>query len=254
MIRPFLIALQFLTRVPVNIHGKISDHTIGQSLLYYPVIGGLIGACLAAILIVLNGQTSSLLLAGLLLTFWVMITGALHLDGLADSADAWLGGLGNPERTLDIMKDPRCGTAAVTVLIIVLLLKFAALEFIVRQQQWEILIISSVVARTSLLPLFLTTVYVRKSGLGTLIAIHLPRLPAWIITISIFVTLPLFFGINLLVIFVLSILVWGFIRYMMIDRLSGMTGDTAGAMVEIIELVILLGACFWPITFLPITI
>lgn len=65
--------------------------------------------------------------AALLLVFWVLATGALHLDGLADSADAWVGGLGDRERTLAIMKDPCCGPAAVVALVVVLLVKFAAL-------------------------------------------------------------------------------------------------------------------------------
>jgi adenosylcobinamide-GDP ribazoletransferase len=65
--------------------------------------------------------------AALLLTVWVLLSGGLHLDGLADSADAWLGGFGDRERTLTIMKDPRSGPIAVVVLVLVLLLKFCAL-------------------------------------------------------------------------------------------------------------------------------
>jgi adenosylcobinamide-GDP ribazoletransferase len=54
--------------------------------------------------------------AALVLILWVWSTGALHLDGLADSADAWVGGLASRERTLEIMKDPRSGPAAVTAI------------------------------------------------------------------------------------------------------------------------------------------
>ena len=78
---------------------------------------------------------SPLLQAALLLALWVALTGALHLDGLADSADAWLGGFGDPARTLEIMKDPRSGPVAVVVLVLLLLLKFSALLVVLQAQQ-----------------------------------------------------------------------------------------------------------------------
>ncbi|PWQ89005.1 adenosylcobinamide-GDP ribazoletransferase, partial [Enterococcus faecium] len=77
--------------------------------------------------------TPSPLHAALLLTLWVLLSGALHLDGLADSADAWLGGFGDRERTLRIMKDPRSGPIAVVTLVLVLLLKFCALWVLIGQ-------------------------------------------------------------------------------------------------------------------------
>lgn len=244
MIKAFLLALQLLTRFPVKIDTPISNQTMGQSVLYYPLVGSIIGFLLVAVMFIVNQHTSSLLLAGLLLTLWVMITGALHLDGLADSTDAWLGGFANPQRTLDIMKDPRCGPAAVIMLVIVLLLKWSALEYIIRHQQWQAIIIACVFSRTMILPLFLTTQYVRKNGLGSVMANHIPRQAAWIITLSVLLLLPLMMGMQTLIILIIAILIWSFMRHMMINRISGMTGDTAGASVEIMELVILLGVCF----------
>ena len=245
MIKPLLVALQLLTRLPIRINTSIDDRTMGQSLLYYPVVGGFIGALLAIILLTLHQHTSPLILAGLLLAIWVMITGALHLDGLADSADAWLGGFNDPQRTLDIMKDPRCGPAAVIILIIVLLLKWSALEYLVRHQQWQTIIIASVFARTMLLPLFLTTRYVRQNGLGSVLANHIPRGPAWIVTLGVVILLTVLSGIQTVMVIIVAIAIWLFLRHMMISRIAGMTGDTAGATLEIMELVILLSACFW---------
>jgi adenosylcobinamide-GDP ribazoletransferase len=116
-----------------------------------------------------------LLHAALLLTVWVLLSGALHLDGLADSADAWLGGFGDRERTLTIMKDPRSGPIAVVTLVLVLLLKFAALLALIEQQHALALIIVPLLGRSALLGLFLTTPYVRAGGLGQALADHLPR-------------------------------------------------------------------------------
>src|SRR3989344_9460768 len=113
MLRSFLIALQFLTRFPLPAFGRPEDRDVGRSLLFYPLIGFLIGAMLVALNEVAAG-TSEALRAALLLAAWVIVTGGLHLDVLADSADAWAGGLGDRQRTLATLKDPRRGPAART--------------------------------------------------------------------------------------------------------------------------------------------
>ncbi|HCJ29476.1 MAG TPA: adenosylcobinamide-GDP ribazoletransferase, partial [Pseudomonas sp.] len=99
--QPLLIALQFLTCLPVRLDGKPEPRAIGVSLLYYPVVGLLMGGMLVVLGMALH-DTAPALRAALVLAAWVAITGALHLDGLADSADAWLGGFGDRERTLAI--------------------------------------------------------------------------------------------------------------------------------------------------------
>ncbi|WP_372867942.1 adenosylcobinamide-GDP ribazoletransferase, partial [Pseudomonas sp.] len=121
-----LIALQFLTRLPVRLAAMPSAQETGRSLLWYPVVGLLIGLLLLGVHYLL-GDAPALLQAALLLVIWVGLSGGLHLDGLADSADAWAGGFGDRERTLAIMKDPRSGPMAVVVLVLLLLLKFVAL-------------------------------------------------------------------------------------------------------------------------------
>src|SRR5690606_7992123 len=120
---PLLIALQFLTNLPIRLPGMPAPEEQGRSLLWYPLVGLLIGLVLVCGGWLLD-DSANLLVAALLLTLWVGMTGALHLDGLADTADAWLGGFGDCERTLTIMKDPRSGPIAVVVLVLLLLLKF----------------------------------------------------------------------------------------------------------------------------------
>lgn len=105
---PFWIALQFLSSLPVSLPGMPEPRELGRSLLFYPLVGLLFGLLLWLASLLLQG-TPAPLHAALLLTLWVLLSGALHLDGLADSADAWLGGFGDRERTLQIMKDPRSG-------------------------------------------------------------------------------------------------------------------------------------------------
>ncbi len=175
---PFWIALQFLSSLPVRLPGMPEPEQLGRSLLLYPVVGLLFGVLLWLLNALLLG-TPLLLHAALLLSAWVLLSGGLHLDGLADSADAWLGGFGDRERTLLIMKDPRSGPIAVITLVLVLLLKFTALLALIEQGQTLALVIVPVLGRAALLGLFLTTPYVRAGGLGQALADHLPRRSGW---------------------------------------------------------------------------
>ena len=135
LMRGLLVALGFLTRIPVPV--RVFDDACAQrtSLAWYPMVGLIVGALLTGVFIVLPRE-HALLSAALTLLAWVVLTGGLHLDGLADSADAWVGGFGDRARTLEIMKDPRSGPAGVTAVVLLLLLKFAALARLPVENAW----------------------------------------------------------------------------------------------------------------------
>ncbi|WPN48881.1 MULTISPECIES: adenosylcobinamide-GDP ribazoletransferase [unclassified Pseudomonas] len=237
---PFWIALQFLSSLPIRLPGMPEPEQLGRSLLFYPLVGLLFGAFLWAVNGLLLG-TPLLLHGALLLTVWVLLSGALHLDGLADSADAWLGGFGDRERTLIIMKDPRSGPIAVVTLVLVLLLKFAALLALIEQQQTLALLIVPLIGRSALLGVFLTTPYVRPGGLGQALADHLPRSAGKQVLALSAVVCVVIAGLNGVVAVVLAILGFVWLRQIMLRRLGGTTGDTAGAMLELLEVAVLVG-------------
>ncbi len=232
---PLWIALQFLTRLPVRLAGMPTPQQMGRSLLFYPVVGMVIGGFLLVAIHLLDGAPVPLQ-AALLLTLWVGLTGALHLDGLADSADAWMGGFGDRERTLAIMKDPRSGPIAVVVLALLLLLKFTALLALLEQGDHLVLLLAPVLGRGALLALFLCTPYVRPGGLGDVLVAHLPRGGATIV-----VTIVLLVGVTLGGVWVMLVAagVFCWIRRLMLQRLGGTTGDTAGALLEVLECTVL---------------
>ena len=237
---PFWIALQFLSSLPITLPGMPKPQELGRSLLFYPLVGALFGGVLWGVSALLAG-TPLMLHAALLLTVWVMLSGGLHLDGLADSADAWLGGFGDRERTLTIMKDPRSGPIAVVTLVLVLLLKFCALLALIEQQQAMALLIVPLIGRGALLGVFLTTPYVRAGGLGQALADHLPRKAGWwvlVLSAAVCVTLAGYAGL-----WALMLAIPGFVwlRRVMMRRLAGTTGDTAGALLELIEVLMLVG-------------
>lgn len=242
---PFWIALQFLSSLPVRLPGMPAPQELGRSLLFYPLVGLLFGGVLFALNGLLSG-TPLLLHAALLLTVWVLLSGALHLDGLADSADAWLGGFGDRERTLTIMKDPRSGPMAVVTLVLVLLLKFAALLALIEQGHSAVLIIVPLIGRSALLGLFLTTPYVRAGGLGQALADHLPRKTGWqVLAVSVLVC-ALIAGLSGVFAVLLAALVFVWLRQVMLRRLGGTTGDTAGALLELLEVAVLVGFALIP--------
>ena len=234
----FWIALQFLTRLPAPMLREYTPQDRGRSVLYYPLVGLVIGALLVLVHTALAASDAGVR-AALLLTVWVLITGGLHLDGLADSADAWLGGHGDRGRTLDILHDPRSGPAAIMLVVLVLIVKFAALEVLVRQHAWPALLLAPVLGRAAMVGLFLTTAYVRAHGLGSAQAQHLPRRAAvGMLAVCAVGVLAALLGLGLLL---LGVTVAGvyLLRRLMLKRIGGITGDTLGATCEIIEALIL---------------
>ncbi|SNY20712.1 cobalamin-5'-phosphate synthase [Pseudomonas sp. LAMO17WK12:I6] len=237
---PLLIALQFLSSLPIRLPGMPEPQQLGRSLLFYPLVGLLFGVILWVLNLALSGAPL-LLHAALLLTVWVLLSGALHLDGLADSADAWLGGFGDRERTLTIMKDPRSGPIAVVTLVLVLLLKFCALLALIEQGDAVMLIIVPLLGRAALLGLFLTTPYVRAGGLGQALADHLPRRAGWWVLGASALACLLIAGVKAIVALVVALVGFVWLRRVMMRRLGGTTGDTAGALLELLEMVVLVG-------------
>lgn len=231
MIRPFLVAVQFLTRLPVPLRRPPSEADIGRSVLWYPLIGLLIGALLAALQWVLQSVDASLT-AAMLLTVWVVCTGALHLDGLADSADAWIGGLGDREKTLTIMKDPTCGPVGVVSIVLLLMVKFASVQTVHSPLP---LLLAPLLARTALPLLVFSTPYARTAGLGSPLARHLPRRATVLVVAITLASVLLAAPIEGLAALTCGGLAFICLRTWMVARLGGWTGDTAGALVELLE-------------------
>lgn len=228
--RAFLLALHFLTCIPVALRAAPQPEDWGRSALAYPVVGLLIGLVLCGLQL-LFGHADPLLQAALLTAAWALLTGGLHLDGLADSADAWVGGHGDRERTLAIMKDPRSGPAGVSAIVLALLLKFAALMALVKAGAWPALLLAPMLGRAGLLALLLTTPYVRPGGMGSAISAHLPR-PFAALVLILVVAAAGWYGAPALA---GGVIAWLVLRWIMMRRLNGATGDTMGAAVELVE-------------------
>ncbi len=254
------VALGFLTRVPVPAAAFGAPRAQARSLPWYPLVGAFIGALLCALAACV--PTSPPLAAALLLVAWVALTGGLHIDGLADSADAWIGGMGDRERTLAIMKDPRCGPAGVTAVVLVLLLKFAALSSLAAQASRTGLggplnaglLLAPLLARATLTAALLGMPYVREGGLGqalpqasraachaalglTTLACLMPALDTPAVPVE--WLMP-----GILAIVAAGVVAFAWLRACR-SRIGGVTGDTCGALAEMVEVAVLVALACW---------
>ncbi|HEY2035506.1 MAG TPA: adenosylcobinamide-GDP ribazoletransferase, partial [Steroidobacteraceae bacterium] len=211
--------------------------------------GSLWGVALA------GSRLPTLLGAAIVLAVWVLITGALHLDGLADVADAWVGGHGDRERTLGIMKDPRSGPVAIAVVSCLLLLKFAALAALgthLPGEPWRNprlaagCVLPPLLARTAIPLLFAHTPYVRPQGIAQDLAAHQSRRAGVLIAaLAVLGTLAAC-GLVGAVALGAAALAYGVVRAGLVKRLGGFTGDGAGALIEVIETACLIAVAAAP--------
>lgn len=238
--RAFLIALQFLTLWPVTLSSRPHPDEEGRAVLYYPLVGILIGILLVVIAALAGAVFAPPVVAALLLIAWAMATGALHLDGLADSADGWLGGRGERARTLRIMQDAHSGAAGVVAVVVVLLLKFTALTVLLASNHWWLLLFVPALARAAIVALLLTTPYARPGGMAATVGPRMPRDEAtWTIAIVVSIIAVVAAAASGVVPAVLllalpALALWGW-RVAVMRRLGGTTGDTAGAAIEVSE-------------------
>ena len=237
LMHPLIIAFQLLTRIPLPFAVDYSPRNHGHSILFYPLVGLVMGMLLLLLAQLLSDQPV-LLQATLLLVAWVGLSGGLHLDGLADSADAWVGGMGDRERMLEIMKDPACGPMGVIAIVLVLLLKWSALVALLESDMVALLLWGPLLARTLLITLFQSTPYLRTGGMGEARSQHIPYYQALLVQVGVLV-LVLYSGIHWSVLLLLLLLFLLF-RRTILQRLGGITGDIAGAMVEKMEALLLL--------------
>lgn len=237
IIIPFLIAVQFMTTIPIKLPYLPSREQNALSMLFYPVIGLMIGGILWLMATFIH--LPIMLLSCLIMVVWVGLTGGLHLDGLADTADAWVGGFGDRERTLTIMKDPNTGAMGVIAIVLCLALKWASIYSLLDLNFSLALLFIPMLGRLSVLLLFATTPYIRQNGLGSALR-EMNKIPMIFI---ILLSSTLLFNLSWVIAitsFIIFLITTFYLRCCMLKRIQGMTGDTLGASIELVEITQLL--------------
>ncbi len=161
-----LVAIAFLTRLPVARARALDARAIGRAALLFPAVGLLLGAAQAAALRGLTARLPAPLAAILAVALAAALTGALHLDGLADTADGFGGGR-DREHVLEIMRDHAVGAFGATALVLVLAVKAAALVALVSAGAWRWVVLAPALARWAPVALGRALPYARAGeGLG----------------------------------------------------------------------------------------
>ncbi len=224
--RALILAIQFLTRLPTPPLRNVEAAEFSRCAHWFPLVGLLIGACVAAALW-LGSRVDPALGALLALLVWVGITGALHLDGLADMSDALGASHRDRDKFLQVLADPHVGTFGVVSVVLQLLVKFVLLMLLAQHGDYLALLLIPAWARWG------TLIWAKlpslKAGLGARFGGHISRasLVGWgCLLLAGSIVAPVLCAAPLLV------LAW---HQFLLRRIGGMTGDLLGAGVEMLE-------------------
>jgi adenosylcobinamide-GDP ribazoletransferase len=231
-----LLALSLMTRIPIPQQEKIRAEDYARAALFFPLAGCLIGGTLVLPLVFFP-LSSPILMAAILTFVWAVTTGGLHLKGVGSSADAWIGGIGDEEKTHRILNDQITGDAGTTAIAGVLILKFAALTVLVEHSFLWSIALAPVLGRALMLLMFVTTPCVRADGLASAVTTYLQRDLVRLI-LAVCLLLAVIVSLNGMLLMLAGFL---FVRRLEIKRLQGCTMDTASASVEFGEMFWLVG-------------
>lgn len=257
-----ILLFKFMTRLPIPVNPEFDSKELGKSMKFFPVVGIAIGLILYFVYwIGAKYIVSSYLLAAIIVTVEVILTGALHLDGLADTFDG-IFSYRSKQKMLEIMKDSRLGTNGGVALILYFLLKIFILAGIfdmglgflgnmagVKSAAGAVVLTAPVLARIN--PVLNCTVspYARSSGsakdfventdkTGLLIASATALIFTAVAGCGILKVLN---PIHLVDITAVMMVLGLYFAKLMEKKIGGITGDTLGAVLELSEIIVLLG-------------
>ena len=239
--RHFLIAVQFLTRIPVPGQRATSEAELGQAAAFFPLVGAVVGggAALSFIFSLRLFPISVCVLIAIAVT--AFLTNGFHEDGLADTFDG-LGGGWTKDRALEIMRDSRLGTYGTLALIFLILGKLTVLSSLAPEQVWRWLIVAHVVSRWTVLPLCRWLPYARAEGQGKLVAKQISFAAMLGGSVSLLVLRSVVSWKVLVITVGVAILITFLSGLYFRRRLGGITGDCLGAVNQLTELAVYLAA------------
>ncbi|MFC2066923.1 adenosylcobinamide-GDP ribazoletransferase [Chloroflexota bacterium] len=238
----FIAALQFLTGIPLPWRREASPEELERSVVYFPVIGLVIGLILAGLNWLFSLVFPSSVVNVFLLVSLAIITGALHLDGFADTCDGIAGHKPTEDRH-QVMHDSRVGGFGVVGVVLLLLVKYVSLSSIPGPLMMMTLVFMPVVSRWAMVYALFAYPYARPSGLGKVFkqGASWPRFTAaTLITFVVAVFfIPLFHLVGLILMFSVWMITVATAAYLK-GKFSGLNGDTYGFINEVAEVCVLI--------------
>jgi len=238
--RGLILAFQFLTRLPMPQLADFKQEELTTSAIWFPLVGLVIGLLLV-IAAQIGMHANNWMAALLVVLVWVGLTGALHLDGAADLADALGASHRDSERFQSVLKDPHIGTFGVVVLIALILTKLVSVAWVVQSPDaslWTLLLIPAWARLGSIY--WSQTLEPLAAGSGEQFAWKIPKNSLWIWGAALALLSLMTVSLLFVLIAIITLLLWrAFLQW----RLGGMSGDCLGAGIEYCECAMLLAAC-----------
>src|SRR5260370_22646620 len=237
----FLVAVQFMTRVPVSCGLEYAPDALAKSAVFFPVIGLLVGAGGAAVYLLLSPHVSRDVVVVLILVYLVVVTGGLHEDALGDAADGFGGGR-EKDRVLAIMRDSRMGNFGAMAITLGLLARFVFLTNLPAGKFIGLLIAGQVLGRWTALPLgfFLPSARDNEASQGKLIAHKITATSfaaGTILALAIVAIALRSVAVPASPVALMGAAISGFYYW---RRIGGITGDCLGATTQITEIAVYL--------------
>ncbi|MDU1323416.1 MAG: adenosylcobinamide-GDP ribazoletransferase [Clostridium botulinum] len=240
ILNDFLLMIQFFTRIPVNKNLQCEKENFRRGAFFLPVVAFIIGGIEFLIYLGLKNFLPPNVIIVLLLLFTAMITGGLHMDGLADTCDGFFS-LRDKERIIEIMKDSRIGSYGTIALIIDLLLKYELLYSLVLKGYSIAIVLAPIIGRISILFLCLSKRTAKKNGSGNIFIGNMSNPIIFSITIIVLMISTYFLGLKSTIIPFIGVLLITYLLYLLcLNKINGLTGDTLGACNELGEITYLL--------------
>jgi adenosylcobinamide-GDP ribazoletransferase len=234
--KQLLAALRFLTILPIPGGWSTAEDDLAGSVPWFPVIGLLLGAVAAAVAWALSLVAPPMVSAAAIVILLLSFSGCLHMDGLSDTADGFFSSRLR-ERILEIMKDSHIGAMGVVAIVCVLLLKFAVLASLSAARLWPAVMLMPLAGRCAIVLHMALLPYARPDGLGAIFYRHRPRWAAvWAMAVlgaAAYVAMD----VTGLIVWAVCIAVTLALSAYVYRKIGGATGDTLGAVCEIIEVV-----------------
>jgi adenosylcobinamide-GDP ribazoletransferase len=237
-----LTALAFLTRIPVR-NASGTPEAIGRSASLFPVVGALLGFAEVIVLWMCRRAMPPTLTATVIVLSGIVLTGSLHLDGLADMTDGFGGGRTRDD-TLRIMRDHQIGTYGAIALVMTVLLQISAIASLIeRDVAGRFLVAAPALSRWAMVLLGRRLPYARPdAGLGRVLTDHVRDRDVWESTALAIVIATVVARWSGLVSIALTLAVTAAIGFVCWRRIGGVTGDTLGANAVLCETMVLVAA------------
>jgi adenosylcobinamide-GDP ribazoletransferase len=230
----FAAAIALLTRLPVGARVRIDESDVARSLAWLPLVGVGLGGAVALAARGLEGRLDDGPAAVLIVAAWALATGTIHLDGLADSADAL--GARDRERRLEVMRDPRLGSFGVLALVFVVVLKITLVAAVLARGHHLWLLAIPAVGRAAASALSAALPYAREQGAGHALVSGPQRAERLAVALATAIVVALACArLRGLLAVAAAALVAVAIGRLAQRRIGGITGDVLGAAIELAE-------------------